>query len=206
MKGREWIIPLIALGFGALPAGCSPSGHTPTVAATYAMRGQVRDRSGSPVADGTVSLEGPLPLRAGEIRIKSTDSQGRFAFDALVAGRYQVSASIVGQAGVDTVKVPGPDADDHLLTLSLAGAFRGTATLAGRTRYEGILVFCDPLFSLASTDSLGHYVLGGIPPGNWFVSYTALGYDVGLQAGTLAAEGDTVDLPPIELTQGHGGP
>lgn len=150
---------------------------------------------GSPTANilsASGSLTGSVNTRVSAItveavgdafsRVTAVDADGRYRFDDLVPGNYEVFASAPGysrsSAGRTVEVTPGRDALAGAITLNWTGidvpasAITGTV-LDGRTRLpvEGVFinVACDPneiicLGRSAITDSNGRYRIESIPP------------------------------------------
>lgn len=91
------------------------------------IAGAVKDDTGKLLAGVTVAVRGPSD------RIVSSDAEGRFVFENLPDGTYELTAALEGFASVRrTVRVVRGAADPLALTLSV-GAFEETRVTASRT-------------------------------------------------------------------------
>lgn len=87
MKPLRFALQPFLLALACLSAGAQGS------PATGRLVGVVRDVTGAVVPGGTIQIRG---LDVKEVRSTVSDSQGRYAFDALPPGRYSVSARAAG--------------------------------------------------------------------------------------------------------------
>lgn len=63
----------------------------------YEIQGSVRDQNGAPLSYSTITLYQDSTIKSGAI----TDSLGKYAFQNLPSGLYQVRASYLGYASID---------------------------------------------------------------------------------------------------------
>ena len=87
--------------------------NTPAMAETAAGRiaGVIKDPSGALVPGGQITIKN---LDSGAAKSTTTDQQGRYVFDAVPAGRYEVSATAPGFAAAvrnDVTVVAGGNAN-----------------------------------------------------------------------------------------------
>lgn len=87
-----WFAVLV-LGMGlASPMPLAQTPHPQPAAAGVVLTGNVADPAGKPIRSATVTLH----AEAGSDRIATTDTLGRFVFQKLVPGTYQVDAEFLG--------------------------------------------------------------------------------------------------------------
>ncbi len=100
---RRWARCLAALGALLLFFPGAPT--LAQEAATGTLEGVVKDSKGSPVAQATVTAQGPEGPRTA-----TTDAEGRFSVATLPAGSYTVTVEARGFATIvrkDVAVVPG---------------------------------------------------------------------------------------------------
>jgi hypothetical protein len=166
---------------------------------TSVMRGQiVAADNGAPIRRAQIRITAP---EAREGRVATTDSQGRFEFKELPAGRYTMTASKGGfvslQYGQRRPTESGTPIElgDGQTMEKIAIALPRGSVLGGRITDE----FGEPVANAAvtawryayqagarrmvpagqnardTTDDQGHYRLFGLPPGDYYVTATLRG-------------------------------
>jgi protocatechuate 3,4-dioxygenase beta subunit len=144
------------------------------------LRGQVLS-DGAPTPGAQVRLASRSP--SFEARAVETDEEGRFTFEALGPGDYQLTASSQGQYAFSEVELgvnPGPP-EEVVLNLGDARYIEGTVGDSFQRPLEGAEVTVRPEDEYgrswkAVTDARGHYQVGPMPPGAYAFDISARGY------------------------------
>ncbi|MGH7342256.1 MAG: PKD domain-containing protein, partial [Candidatus Rokuibacteriota bacterium] len=139
-----------------------------------------------------------------DLRATTTDGAGHFAFPGVSPGHYALTATAADHlAGTKTLRIPSssPQAETTLVDIDLTptGAFLGEATLENATNHQSTVVYVDGTSYVAATNSAGAYSIAGVPVGTWTLKATHPGYVDQSTAGSIAAAGDSVSLPPMVL-------
>jgi len=198
-------LPRAVVAFAAVASlilgGCAKDPKPVTLAS---LQGTVHHDDGSPAsADLALQTLTPPSGAADELFVQFSDATGHYQFGNLAGGTYVVSAfdPLTDTVAGDTVQVDaGVAATAPLLTLATSGGFRGKALLQGATDHRDIQVTVRGFLALGTSDSVGDYVLVGLPAGRWSVFADHTGYLTSTQSGTIAAPGDTTALPDFVLT------
>lgn len=179
--------------------------------AGLSLEGRLVDDSGEAVAAGTVELSRVVdPVRRARIASVSVfDVQGRFRFEGLQPGRYELRGAAQGRAGSDAVAVELPAAGGPIeLVLGEGGAVFGRV-LDARTHDpiaraqvvvsglggESVL----PSLSATVTEIDGGFELVGITPGRVSIEVTAFDHDGRVVSGVEIAAGDRQGPIEVEL-------
>ena len=156
------------------------------------VQGTVVDaKTGQPLRGAEVSLRTLAPGNRGESAASVSDSEGHFAFDSLVPGRYRLTASRNGylsrnqRAGIglrgDVVSLSlGQHADDVILRLIPSAVIAGRVTSEGDEPLAGVIVqamkysYQEDRRQLvgvgnASTNDRGEYRIWGLSPGRYYI-------------------------------------
>jgi hypothetical protein len=182
------------------------------------LEGRLVDDAGEAIAAGTVELSGVVDaLRRARITSVSVfDVQGRFRFDGLQPGRYELRGTAQGRARSDAVVVELPASGGPIeIVLGQGGAVHGRV-IDARTRDpiaraqvvvnglagESVL----PPTSATVTEIDGGFELDGITPGRVSIEVTALEHDGRVVSGIEIEAGERhgpidVELNPIEEGQ-----
>jgi uncharacterized protein YfaS (alpha-2-macroglobulin family) len=127
---------------------------------------------GVPVTNATVTLADS----AGEvIGARTTDTDGRFLFDELVAGMYTLVVSAEAYTPAATsVSVPGTGQCQQDVALTGGSRLRGVATVgdAGRVVPDARITLLDKggnVVGVATTDDAGEYAFSDLPEGDYTV-------------------------------------
>jgi hypothetical protein len=180
--------------------GCAKD---PEPAKFATVQGTVHHENGSPAsADMAMQTLNP-PQGADELLVQFSDASGHYQFTNLTGGTYVLSAldPLSDTVAGDTIQVDtGASVTAPLLTLASAGGFRGKALLQGATDHRDIHLTVRGFLALATSDSVGDYVLVGLPAGHWNVLAEHTGFVTASHAGTIATPGDTTALPDFVLT------
>ncbi len=186
-------IALLALAM-TVTGGCSH--RTTTAPATATLSGTARDTAGAPVSRLMVAAQLLSVAHGGleERRTTTTDASGRFQFGPVAPGRWVVSGGDGDRAAADTADVPGPPA---ALRLDSAGAVGGRV-MSGGTPIAGAIVYIDTQTAYAFTAAGGHFLLGSVAPGGWwlYVRDDAGARDTAVRI-TVRAPADTQVVPDI---------
>lgn len=132
------VVVLVAL---AWPVPTFPQGVPGPVA------GSVRDSSGSPVPHAQVAI-------IGLDRVTTSDAGGRFRFESVPPGRYELYTTIVGYAPVRTPIVVPPERGTEVIVVMRPSAVRLAAIQVTATRFAA-----DPLDVTQSTVELSGQAL-----------------------------------------------
>jgi hypothetical protein len=146
-------------------------------------------------------LETGSPKRGAAAGADSTltDAAGRYAFNDLAPGRYNLFGDYAsGQLVVlipdvnrlDTSKKMDLGTD----TLRAPGRIRGRLTLDGRG-FGGTLAYIPGSSYLAVSDDSGGFVISGVPQGIHTVRYSAAGFVIEPDTGVIVLSGKTTDVP-----------
>ena len=188
-------------------------GATPVIAGVVLLpRGTTAARAEVRIFTDPRSAGGLNPYSA----IDTTSPAGEFAFQ-VPAGTYDLLAgirssaagplqpgydSLVSFQSVSVASRTRPLPAVHLM-LQPSGAFRGQTTYAGSTRPSSVSVFCPALFNWADVDTVGPFLLPGIPPGTWQVvagAFTDTSVSIVFSAPlVMPGAGDTVLVPDLQL-------
>ena len=174
------------------------------------LRVTVLDHEGSPVGNAEVVVTGPrLP---GGGRLGAVDVTGQVTFDLLHLGTYQIVARSLADAhdGGQAAATLGQSNEIRDVTVQLGGLGRVEVTVVeggapvpsarvtlkstGAGSGEPPGPFGDSY--VAFTDAAGRATIGGIAPGDFFVT-AELGPLAGVSTGTVPAPGDTVETTVV---------
>jgi hypothetical protein len=179
--------------------------------AGLSLEGRLVDDAGEAVAAGTVELSRVVdPLRRARIASVSVfDAEGRFRFEGLQAGRYELRGSAQGRASSDPVAVELPAAGNGIqVVLGQGGAVHGRVVDA-RTHdpiaraqvvvsglaSESVL----PSLSSTVTEIDGGFELVGITPGRISIEVTAFDHDGRVVSGVEIEAGERRGPIEVEL-------
>jgi protocatechuate 3,4-dioxygenase beta subunit len=182
---------IVALAGPQTPA--RDAAAAPPVPGTASLSGVVKDADGNPLRRASVSISGDMRLDRETI----TDDAGRFAFSALPAGRFTITATKAGyppmsygarrpyRTGSGVLLADGQQAGDLVLTLARGAVLAGTMfddrgqPMPGvpvmawevRTALSGdrTLSFPQTGAEAVTTDDRGSYRIYGLPPGEYTV-------------------------------------
>jgi hypothetical protein len=123
-----------------------------------------------------------LTPESGDAVVRVSGTDGRFVFEGLPSGRYQLSVersgylrlnygeTSFGDPGLPVVLAEG-DALDLKLTLRRAGSLSGTIRFLDGLPAADVPVFVNTeRLPNATTDERGYYRISGLPPGDYVVS------------------------------------
>jgi hypothetical protein len=193
-----------------LLAGCSASPTRPLAAtSTGSVAAHVAARAGGAAASATLFLDATFPINGYDFLVTGmSDANGDCAFHQIPAGTYILSASLAGDGvRADTVRVGDGSETTADLQLVLPSRVGGRTLLTNRTHHDGTMVTCDgTTFALAVTDSSGAWLLNGVPPGRWTVTFFQLGFLIGTLVADVPAEDSDVTLADLTLLPDPGGP
>jgi protocatechuate 3,4-dioxygenase beta subunit len=178
---------------------------------TAAVRGRVVDSdTGLPLRRVTIALRHVDQKEGGQSAV--TDAEGAFAFEAVPAGRYRLSASKTryvdqslgarapGRPGRAFDLAEGQELQGLTIRLALAGVIAGrvlddagepisnATVMALRQRGAAGAARLTQTMHARSTDDTGAYRLFGLPPGRYFLSVRA-GHEVPRAHGLLDTSG-----------------
>jgi hypothetical protein len=175
------------------------------------IEGRLVDDAGDVVAAGTVELSRVVdPLRRARIASVSVfDVQGRFRFDGLQPGRYELRGTAQGRARSDAVAVELPTTGKPIeVVLGQGGAVHGRV-VDGRTHdpiaraqvvvsgLAGDSVL--PSLSSTVTEIDGGFELVGITPGRVSIEVTAFDHDGRVVSGVEIEAGGRHGPIEVEL-------
>ena len=132
-----------------------------------------------------------------------TDVKGRYGFDSLPAGSY----NLLGQYKTDSLVVLIPDVDVEgkgkgtnvgTDTLLAPGRIRGRL-LAGTRGKAGVMAFVSSLSKFDVSDDSGRFEISGLPKGTYAVRYNAPGLLIAPDAGVPVKSGETTILPDKQV-------
>ncbi len=159
-------------------------------------------------------LVGPVLPQTFSLRVQAQDSEvaridtfdrtsGRWSFEGLPAGTYELYCEDVERRGVLVVKLDGGALTGLQLPLALSGGLRGRALDAElRTPLVGIQVTVSLVDQVlrhpswateTTTDHDGQFEFAGLPPGRTRVTFPA--YEPGALETTVVAE-QTIEVAP----------
>jgi EmrB/QacA subfamily drug resistance transporter len=156
---------VVAVGVAPVPVDVVLTG-TSSLAGTVTVAG-----GGNPVDGATATLADG----AGEVvAARTTDAEGRFLFDELVAGLYTLVVSAAGHRPVAVgVMVPGTGQVSQDVTLTGGSRLRGTATVAdGRIVPDARVTLLDQagtVVAVTTTDEQGEYAFSDLAEGDYTV-------------------------------------
>lgn len=141
----------------------------------------------------------------------TTDPGGRFRFDHLGAGRYEVSASLRGatSAPADVVLQAGESNESVALTLSAGATIRGVVSGLPEASRAGVMVTANGpqgFFSSTRTGADGSFELTGAPSGAITLRATAGDFLSGTRSGLRqisVEDGQTEVAAEIVLESGY---
>lgn len=193
----------MALLFALFPLALISSCSRPRPSQVGAISGLAALPGGGGPAEGAeVSLIKP-DASAGEVLRESTaDSAGRFQFDRLSPGEYNLA--VVGDEHAAFLKHVIVEAGEETrLDLSLVGvgAVAGTVSLSDSEDAAGVTVFVpgSPYWTVTAAD--GSYELGGLPEGQHNVRFAAHGYESATQGGVSVAADGVTPIESVQLTR-----
>ena len=183
------------------------AGRVPRVPKAARITGRVQSIQGSPVSAELCLVEArPARERGGCLR---TDEDGRFAFEALRAGAYDLSVSAVGYLPLSQLAVVRQAAEENLeLTLEAGGVLVEGVTLdATGGPIAGALVALHSLsrpgpISRGLSDEAGRFSLSGVA-GDATASASAVGYARAEQDLVAPASGVSLVLAPGSVIVGE---
>lgn len=226
-------LPLLAFLLAVLSLAVAP--QQPPSAPRYEINGTVVDHlSNHPIARALVRLS---PLNGPEQLTSLTGGDGRFSFTSIPKGKYRLAAQRRGQApqawketgqySTAIVVGPGLDTSDILFALSSPAAISCLALDEDGEPLQSanVLLFHERVvegekqtvqIENGSTNSLGQFRAGQLPPGAYYAAVQGSTWTFGMQQqGTQGSEtdvvypltfyGDTRDAQaaaPIALTEG----
>ncbi len=181
-------------------AGCAKD---PAPVPVSTVQGTVHHDDGSP-ASVDLALQTLVPTGASdELFVQFSDAAGHYEFGDLSSGTYVLSAfdPLSDAVAGDTIQVGnGVNVTAPLLTLEPSGGFRGRVTLQGATDHRDTHLSVRGFLAFATSDSVGDYVLVGLPEGRWSMVAEHPNYVTATRAATIAAPGDTATVPDFVLT------
>jgi hypothetical protein len=157
------------------------------------------DASGKPVQGARVKA---LPAAAAaDTDSVVTDGKGRYAFDSLPSGAYNLlgdfgSGSLV--VLIPDVKVRDSAQDLGIDTLRTPGSIRGRF-LAGSMGKAGILAVVAGISRLELSDDSGRFQINGVPQGRYTLRYNGPGYIIPEDTGVVVKAERTTVLPDKHL-------
>lgn len=170
---------------------------------TLALRGRVRDATGRPVADATVSVPAPSRPRPLEAR---TGADGAFVLAGLPAQPALLQVRARGFAPARRHAMPGEapvevvlEAEARIsgLVVDEAGRPVDGATAAATAAEEG-----DPAPRVRARAAEGRFTLDGLAAGRYVVEVTAPGKTPAVVPGVTMAAGETRDVGRVRLPSG----
>lgn len=187
------------IGFSALPprdSAVESSPQPPETKERATIRGRVLTTTDRPIAQAVVNITGPMPPR-----YFVTDRQGRFTFQGLLPGDYEVRATksdfLPGEAGQQTAfesssriaVTTGARVDNVTLRLSRGLAVSGTIVDRAGEPLQGVSVQALQLSTsggrrraalagalvggIRETDDRGRYRVLGLQPGTYVIAALA---------------------------------
>jgi len=141
-------IVLAALLFAAAASAWGPFAAVAYAQQPPPITGTVQDTAGSPLPNAQVAV-------IGLDRVTTTDAAGRFTFDFVAAGRYEVYSTLIGYAPVRTAVVVPVEGEPVRLTIVMRqSVVRLAAVQVTATRFAA-----DPLDVTQSTVELSGQAL-----------------------------------------------
>ena len=147
---------------------------------------------------------GGLASVTGEVTDSvATDSSGRYAFETLPAGHYNLQGNFQNGSLVVLIRDIEYGGGDALLevptdTLRAPGKISGRALLLGQDN-GGIICYVPGTSFLALTDDSGSFVLSNIPQGKYTLAYRKEGWKTAKDTGVIVISGKTTVLPTKNL-------
>jgi hypothetical protein len=189
----------------------APGLLTPVAVNAATVRGQVVAAATSvPLPRAAVVLRSRDTSR--DVRTATTDGQGRYEFNEVPAGRYDVSASKTGYVATEygqTRTLQADQQDQIDFRLIRAGAISGRVTddfgdpveaRVSAQRFEFIagLRRLSPIGRVVTSNDLGEFRLYGLPPGRYYLGATT-NYSPTYFPGTVNA----AEAQPITIAAGQ---
>ncbi len=162
--------------------------------------GVLVDEGGSRVQGARVlALPAARAAASGDTDTVVTDAAGRYSFDSLDAGRYDLYGDFA--SGSLVVLIPGIEVaanakfrDLGIDTLRAPGGIAGRM-LAGSQGKAGVLCFVPGLSRLDVSDDSGRFLIQGLPQGRYSVRYSAAGFLIAPDSGITVQAGRITQLP-----------
>jgi hypothetical protein len=168
--------------------------------------GEVIGSDGSPIPTFTLGvesarIEGPLPYGARGFRPRQfKGTSGRFEWEYLAPGVYEIRAIAPGYPGVSSAEIRVEAATRHgpiLLKMQAGASIHGVVRAASGEPLSGAAVSVfDPMSPFspkrARTDAAGVYEISGIAPGRRSLRVTKNGYLAQIAAGIEIGDGDRI--------------
>ena len=203
----------------SVTAGAATSGIDATLTLSGSISGLVADTSNAPVAGACVYAY----LKAGGSYggSTSTDSAGHYSMKSVAAGTYVVQFrdcaatkfalqwfnNKASQSAANPVTVAiGADTPGIDAHLALAGSIGGTVTNASGVGVANLCVSAQPAgdgsSGSATTDSSGHYTIGGLNAGWYRVQFGGCGSSIYVQQW-YRGEGDFSSADLVDVASGQ---
>jgi hypothetical protein len=127
-----------------------------------------------------------------------TDSTGRYVFESLVAGNYNLQGNYQSGSLVVLIRDVKFDGGNALVevptdTLRAPGKISGRALLLEQDN-GGIICYVPGTSYLAITDDSGSFVLSNIPQGKYTIAYRKEGWKTAKDTGVVVISGQTTEL------------
>lgn len=189
-----------------------PAFCTPSLIIGAGIVGTIVDTENAPQAGATVILSkdmGALTFNAVDTLI--TNEKGSYAFKGISSGTYKLYAVkeittkvhtfLSAPFVFDSTKYVSTPLDIGIDTLYNPGAIKGIVQKEGEANNMGIQVYIPGTSFNALTDSVGNYIMIGIPAGSYSVTYAATGYDTAQMHALNVHVGDTTVIDTVRLTK-----
>jgi large repetitive protein len=172
--------------------------------------------AGRPVAGASVALRGGVGAGGGGPNSAMSDAAGRFRFDHLAAGRYEVTASLGTQSStaVDAVLPTADATQDVTVALGDGATIRGMVSGLSDGQLAGVRVSAngpDSYGASVRTSAGGGFELSGAPVGTIQLRADAGDMATGLRSASsrvVVAQGQVevtaeIAFPPGHRLEGH---
>ena len=122
--------------------------------------------------DGVHASRLPRPMRGVRVAVQATDRTGRFAFDGLCRGSYQLLVQAPGHLDVvvEEIELAQGSRTERLVSLTQGARLVGTVRNQDGRGGHVILVHTDGTSQRATIDERGTYEASGLPGGSYRVS------------------------------------
>jgi protocatechuate 3,4-dioxygenase beta subunit len=214
----SWVVAVIAPGFAVqrLSADVGTAG-TPVdlgdvvLETGLTIRGRVRDRAGSPIADALINGMFRRPgFGGGNMPSARSEADGTFVLAGLSPGTYRLQVRAQGYG--DSAKSAEPGGEPVDFVLDAAGAVTGLVMDEAGRPVDSFRVMARPVVEETGlrfppkqdlfADPEGRFTLDNVAPGTYVLQVSAPERADGVVSGVKVASAATVDVGRVRLGAG----
>jgi protocatechuate 3,4-dioxygenase beta subunit len=174
------------------------------------IRGRVRDKAGSPIADAQINGFNRRGFGGGNMLQARGEADGTFVIAGVQPGTYRLTARAYGYGEVSKSAEAGGDVVEFVM--DAAGSVTGTAVdeagrpvdafrVTARPVVEETGMRFPPRFELIA-DAEGHFILDNLAPATYVLQVSAPDRADGVVSSVKIAPGATVDVGRLRLGAG----